>query len=104
MHTDSSASLTYLASLSASECSATVLMSSVRQARWIRSAISPRLAMTIFSIMGAVLFNDKQGLAELHRLAVFLEDGLDHAGLVGVDLVHHLHRFDDAQRVADGHG
>src|SRR3972149_470226 len=48
MHTDSSASFTYLASASASECTATVLMPSSRQARWMRSAISPRLAIRIF--------------------------------------------------------
>ena len=49
MHTDSSASLTYLASASASEWTTTVLMPISRQARWMRSAISPRLAMRIFS-------------------------------------------------------
>jgi hypothetical protein len=49
MHTDSSASLTYLASVSASECTTTVLMPSSRQARWMRRAISPRLAIRIFS-------------------------------------------------------
>src|SRR5207237_702393 len=105
MHTDSSASLTYLASRSASECTATVLMPSVRQARWMRRAISPRLAMTIFSIMDiGKLFNDEQVFAELDRLTVLFEDRLDHAGLVGLDLVHHLHGFDDADRIADSDG
>jgi hypothetical protein len=47
MHTDSSASLTYFASVSASECTTTVWMPSSRQARWMRSAISPRLAIRI---------------------------------------------------------
>jgi hypothetical protein len=49
MHTDSSASLTYFASVSASECTTTVRMPSSRQARWMRRAISPRLAIRIFS-------------------------------------------------------
>ena len=48
MHTLSSAKRTYMASASAVECTATVLMPIVRQARWIRSAISPRLAIRIF--------------------------------------------------------
>src|SRR5690606_7438537 len=51
MQTDSSASFTYFASLSASECTTTVLIPSSRQARWIRRAISPRLAIRIFSNM-----------------------------------------------------
>src|SRR4030095_2693556 len=48
MHTDSSASFTYLASVSASECTTTVRMPNSRHARWMRSAISPRLAISIF--------------------------------------------------------
>jgi len=49
MQTDSSASRTYFASESASEWTATVLTPSSRHARWIRNAISPRLAIRIFS-------------------------------------------------------
>jgi len=49
IQTASSASLTYLASLSASEYTTTVLMPSSRQARWMRRAISPRFAIRIFS-------------------------------------------------------
>ena len=48
MHTASSAKRTWRASASAVECTATVRMPSSRQARMIRSAISPRLAMRIF--------------------------------------------------------
>src|SRR5580700_941172 len=99
MHTDSSASSTCLRFASAVECTATVLMPSSRQARRIRSAISPRLAMTSFSIMD--LFDDEQRLAELDRIAVLRHDRGDAAGLVGLDLVHHLHRLDDAQHLAD---
>src|SRR6267142_3446807 len=99
MHTVSSASRTCLVLKSAVECTATVLMPSSRQARRIRSAISPRLAMTSFSIMGG-LFDDEQRLAELDRIAVLGHDRGDAAGLVGFDLVHHLHRLDDAQHLA----
>ena len=45
MHTLSSASRTYFASASATECTATVFTPISRQARWMRSAISPRVAM-----------------------------------------------------------
>src|ERR1700684_1447577 len=119
MHTDSSASDTYLASRSASECTTTVRMPISRQARGTRSAISPRFAMRIFSNIsvagsydgffrtwerrtGRALLNDEQRFAVLNRLAVLDQDGLDHPGAVGFDFVHQLHRFDDAQRVADG--
>src|SRR5437764_369771 len=49
MQTDSSASRTYFASASASECTTTVLMPSSRHARCTRSAISPRLAIRTLS-------------------------------------------------------
>src|SRR5687767_11239239 len=102
MQTDSSASFTYLASVSASECTTTVRMPSSRQARWMRSAISPRLAIRIFSNIG--LRQDEQWLSVLHRLAILDQDGLDRAGRVGLDLVHQLHRFDDADRLPLLHG
>src|SRR5438034_7212920 len=98
MHTDSSASSTCLRLASAVECTATVLMPSSRQARRIRSAISPRLAMTIFSIMSG-LFEDEQWLAEFDRVAALRHDRSDAPGPVGFDLVHHLHRLDDAQHL-----
>src|ERR1700741_2330641 len=100
MQTLSSASRTCMASASAVECTATVLMPSSRQARRIRSAISPRLAMTIFSIMSG-LFEDEQRLTEFNRVAVLRHDRGDASGLVGFDLVHHLHRLDDAQHLPD---
>ena len=53
MHTDSSASRTCLSSRSARECTATVRIPSSRQARRIRSAISPRLAMITLVSMGS---------------------------------------------------
>ena len=53
MQTLSSASRTCMASASAVECTATVAMPSSRHARWMRSAISPRLAIRILSNMGS---------------------------------------------------
>src|SRR6185503_9969367 len=103
MHTDSSASFTYFASRSASECTTTVLMPISRQARWTRSATSPRLAIRIFSNIhapGARSAEDEERLAVLHRLPVLDQDRLHHAIPVGFDLVEQLHGFDDAQRLA----
>src|ERR1035437_5075949 len=96
IQTVSSASSTCLVLKSAVECTATVLMPSSRQARKMRSAISPRLAMTIFSSMGNGLLNNEQRLAEFHGLAVLDQDGLNRSGLLRFDLIHHLHRLDDA--------
>src|SRR5262245_50336551 len=100
MHTDSSASFTYFASRSASECTTTVLMPSSRQARWTRSATSPRFAIRIFSniheLRAQKSAEDEQRLAVLHRLAVLDQDRLDHTVAVGFDLVEQLHGLDDA--------
>ncbi len=54
MHTLSSASRTCIASASAVECTATVAIPSSLQARSTRSAISPRLAIRIFSNMARI--------------------------------------------------
>src|SRR3954468_25084638 len=97
MHTNSSASITYFASASASECTTTVLMPISRHARCTRSAISPRLAMRIFSN------KQKQRLPVLDRLTVLDQDLLDHAVGVRLDLVQELHRFDNADRLAGFH-
>src|SRR6267142_4872889 len=97
MQTDSSASFTYLASVSASEYTTTVRMPISRQARWMRSAISPRLAIRIFS---NTLAEDEERLPVLHRLSVFHQHCFHHAGGVGLDLIHQLHRLDDANRLA----
>src|SRR3954464_15930419 len=102
MHTDSSARITYFASASASDSTGTVLMPSSRHARWMRSAISPRFAMRIFS--NIALLDHEQRLAVLDRLPVLHEDGLDGAGVVGFDLVQQLHRLDDAERLPLGDG
>src|SRR6266849_9755492 len=108
MHTDSSASFTYLASLSASECTATVLMPMSRQARWMRRAISPRLAISNFSNISArsrlaALLDDHHNLAILDGGAVLDQDLDQPTGARRGDLIHHLHRLDNEQRLALGH-
>src|SRR3954465_11219502 len=102
MHTVSSARRTCIASESAVECTATVLMPISWHARWIRSAISPRLAISSFwiFIVRAALADDHQWLIELDRLAFADEHFLDHAARRRGDRVHYLHRFDDEQSVA----
>ena len=45
-------------------------------------------------------FDGKQPLAVLHRLSVLHVDARDFAVVLGIDLVHQLHRFDDAEHVA----
>src|SRR4051812_42387829 len=105
MHTVSSASSTCFSVLSTVECTATVLISSSRQARRMRRAISPRLAMTtLSSIWGVTRSLDReQRLAEFHRVAVLHHDRRDLAGAIAFDLVHHLHGFDDAEHLAGLH-
>src|ERR1700723_2916876 len=99
MHTVSSASSTCLVLKSAVECTATVLIPSSRHARRMQRAISPRFAMTTFSIIE--LFDDEQRLAELDGFTVLRQHRRHTAGLVGLDLIHHLHGFNDAQYLAD---
>src|SRR5690242_751061 len=100
MQTLSSASRTCMASASAVECTATVAMPSSLQARRIRRAISPRLAISILSNITAPVvrkasFDDDQRLAELDGLAVLDENLRDRAGSRRRNLVHGLHRLDD---------
>src|SRR5262245_11764432 len=102
MQTLSSASRTCMASASAVEWTATVAMPSSLHARWMRSAISPRLAMrTLSNIL--FLFDDDERFAELDGLTVLDENCGHLAGVRGRDLVHGLHGFDDEERVALGH-
>src|SRR5436309_10518875 len=63
----------------------------------IRRAISPRLATSIFLNIGLSRTNGEQPLAVFYRLAVFDEYANDLAGDFRFDLVHKLHRLDDAQ-------
>src|SRR5262245_42123034 len=71
----------------------------------MRTAISPRLAMSIFLNMlgnspGARLLDDEERLAEFDRICVLDQDFSDAPSAVGGDLVHGLHGFDDAQSLA----
>src|SRR5689334_25369526 len=86
---------------------ATVRMPSSRHAEMIRRAISPRLAMRIFRNMGsggpAASGREpdrEELLAVLDGLAVARVHGEDLALDVRLDLVHQLHRLDDAEDLA----
>src|SRR5262245_4324232 len=111
MQMSSSANLTCRESASAVEYTATVWMPSSRQAQMMRSAISPRLAIRIFLNMEGVgacscrrgLSNPEQRLPELHGLAVRHQHLEDFAVAVRLDLVHQLHRLDDAQDLPFSH-
>src|SRR3546814_9608052 len=73
-------------------------------ARWMRSAISPRLAIRSFSMaMRCGSADGEQRLVELDRLAVLDMHGLQRARRGGGDRVHHLHRLDDQDRVGGLH-
>src|SRR3954464_13212426 len=98
MQTLSSASRTHMAPESASECTATVEMPISLHARCTRSAISPRLAMRIFSNIG--LLDDRERLAELRGLAILPQDLDELAGARRGDGVHGLHRLNDHRRLA----
>src|SRR5690606_24587816 len=101
MHTDSSAMPTCFKLRSTVECTATVRVPSAWQARRMRSAISPRLAMTTLSRgMSSASADHEQRLVELDRLSALAHDRQHGAGDVGLDRVEHLHRLDDGQRVA----
>src|SRR6478735_12639305 len=94
-----SASRTCIAAVSAVECTATVPMPISCAARWMRSAISPRLAISR-RVIGMMSGDHDQRLVELDRLRVLDQDLLHGAIGRGVDRVHHLHRLDDQQHLA----
>src|SRR2546428_9219102 len=90
-------------------------MPSSLQARMIRSAISPRLAIKTFSNMqkwrqllacestqtlaaasATFLTNSEKHLAELHRFTILSDDFGDDAAGFRLDLVHHFHCLDNA--------
>src|SRR2546421_1632048 len=99
MHSDWSACATYDASRSASEWTITVRRPRPRQARRMRRAISPRLAMR--TVSNTITSREaKQGLPGfdfLSRRHQYLGDG---RVVLGEHFVEHLHRFDDAHRLA----
>src|SRR5256885_4805585 len=108
MQMSSSANLTCRESASAVEYTATVWMPSSRQAQMMRRAISPRLAIRIFLNMERRRarscrrgFADlEQRLPVLHGLPVGHERLEDLAVAIRFDLVHQLHRLDDAQNLS----
>src|SRR4249919_2225616 len=100
MHTDSSAMATCLRLRSTVECTATVRIPSAWQARRMRSAISPRLAMTTLSSIGVASADHEERFVEFDRLTAFHEDLQHGARDIGFDRVEHLHRLDDAEGFA----
>src|SRR3569832_3034713 len=96
MHTLASAIRTCIAVESAVECTATVEMPISRQARMMRSAISPRLAMRTLSNISV---DDAERLTELDRARVVDADFADDAALGRRDGVHRHHCINDKQRV-----
>src|SRR6056297_122437 len=103
MQTDSSAMPTCLRLRSTVECTATVRMPMVWQARRIRSAISPRLAITIFLNEAISGPDHEQRLIELDRLAGLDEYRGNGSVVLGFDLVEHFHRLDQTQGFALGY-
>src|SRR3954462_10748105 len=103
MQTSSSANRTCSEFSSASEYTATVLMPSSRQAQMMRRAISPRLAIRIFLNMRwrfrSSGLDGKQPFAVLDRLPVLHVGAHDLTIVLRRDLVHQLHRFDDAEHL-----
>src|ERR1700733_7416138 len=102
MHTLSSARRTCMASESAVECTATVAMPSSRQARWMRRAISPRLAIRILPNNG--LFQNHQHFSVFDRGTVLHQDRGARPRFRRLDLVEGLHRLDQQQRLTGGYG
>src|SRR5262249_44200309 len=103
MQTVSLARRTCMAVESAVECTATVLIPISWQARWMRSAISPRLAISTFSNMREPCrgsLDQHQWRAVFNRPGILDKDARDPAGARRTDLVHYLHRFDDQHRLA----
>src|SRR3954468_5002539 len=108
MQSDWSAKRTCKELASAVECTATVSTPSSRAARMMRSAISPRFAMRIrwnkrclrpgrWGLLRRL--EAEEGLAVFDRAAVLDEHLHQPAGLLGLDLVHQLHRLDDAEHL-----
>src|SRR5512144_2560928 len=101
MHTASSAKRVWSASVSDSLWTATVATPSSRHARITRRAISPRLAMRTFLNTGrSALLDLAELVAVLDGLAALDDARDDRARELRLDLVHELHRLDDAERRA----
>src|SRR5438132_3218100 len=100
MQIASSARRTCSASWSAVEKTATVPRSSSRQARTIRSAISPRLATRTLSTPGLVGLEGDDGLACVHEVLVLDQEACHASVSVALDLVEALHDLDQPDHVA----
>src|SRR5690606_537578 len=97
-----SAKRTCIASASAVEWTATVSIPISCAARWMRRAISPRLAISR-RVMVIVSGNNHQRLVELDRLGIGNQNLAHGAVGGGGDRVHHLHRLHDHQCIAGAH-
>src|SRR3954463_2321054 len=101
MQSDSSANRTWSEWTSAVEWTATVLIPSSRAARMTRSAISPRLAMRILENIStppaSCGLETEERFSVLDRAPVLDEDLDEASRFVRLDLVHELHRLDDAE-------
>src|SRR6187200_2272643 len=54
------------------------------------------------AVGSAIGIHPEEDLTELHRLGVLHADLADHTGDLGLDLVHDLHRFDNAHGLPGG--
>src|SRR5437867_11400959 len=101
MHTARSASRVCSVPASAVEYTATASIPSSCSARMTRTAISPRVATrtrpNTVEREGGDRFELEQQLPELDGLRVLHVDRPDDPLVVGFDLVHELHRLEDAQ-------
>src|SRR3989442_339888 len=57
----------------------------------------------LLCVASPMRIHPEKDLAELHRLRVLRDDFANHARDLGLDLVHDLHRFDDAHHLAHVH-
>src|SRR5262245_12095193 len=57
----------------------------------------------LLCVASPMRIHPEKDLAELHRLRVLSDHLADHARDLGFDLVHDLHRFDDAHHLTDVH-
>src|SRR3954462_4994845 len=119
MQSDSSANRTWSEWASAVEWTATVLIPSSRAARITRSAFSPRFRLRIFETIyapplrptpgagkarssinpppGSCGLEAEQRFSVLDRAPVLDEDLYEASRFLRLDLVHQLHRLDDAE-------
>src|SRR5919106_4874064 len=104
MQTARSASRTCIASRSAVEYTATASIPSSCSARTTRTATSPRFATrTLLNKRTAGERLDReQQLPELDGLGVLDVDRAHDAFRLRLDLVHQLHRLEDAERLPHG--